>query len=109
MGDGRTQTPDSQAEYQVRVCAPKALDGNELARCADLVAPQALEQDYVERNLPDAVKLGVVSLADEIVAVGAIKAPNPRHAKTVTAKAGFAFAEHTPELGYIRVDDAQWE
>ena len=96
-----------QPNYSITLCKPSELSPAEQERCMTIVREgSAIQNDrYIKQNFPNAKTLAVVRASTgEIVGVGALKAPNPVHTRTVCDRSGETFDHNRTELGYVAVD-----
>lgn len=103
MADDVEQKAPEQT-YEVTLTSLDKLSADDVAVCIDVVADgEAVSRAAAKAGMPQAATLALVRHSGEIIGVGVIKGPNPRHARTVARESKHAFPETTPELGYASV------
>src|SRR5437899_1949028 len=61
----------------------------------------AVDSAQAAKYLPKAKVVAILRTEQEIVGVGAIKAPRPKYASEIAKDSGFSFDKNMPELGYV--------
>lgn len=103
MADGAFNDASDEV-YEITLTTIDKLSMREVQACIDVIADgDAVPRRAAEAGLPQAATLAVARHKDNIIGVGVIKGPNPRHARTVAEESSYEFPETTPELGYVAV------
>lgn len=91
----------------VRTCRPADLGRGEIDAFMRLVsAGGAVRTDRLKHTLQLVEVVVLLSIANKIVGVGAIKSERPRYVEDLCRKSGFEFPTDVRELGYVAVSPA---